>query len=296
MMSISVPAMYYAFGGGLGHLTRARAVRRTLGIDGPFSVLCASAFAADPGTFHDLNPQVPPEGSEADPVLFQNWILERLESFCARTFFVDSFPGGISGELCGTSFPEGVELVHIGRILRWEPYSRVLEGPLPRYSRCLLTETVDPDQERTLLSICDSLHRIDLVDLPACDDRSASRAVASRWAATAKPVWLVVHSGPEEETSELLSYARECAAAEGIHPHFAVASPGPGIPGPDPVERIDLHPVSGLFPFADRIVTACGANTWRQTRPWRDRHLCLPFPRRFDDQFLRRRISGDGRS
>ena len=29
MMSISVPAMYYAFGGGLGHLTRARAVRRT---------------------------------------------------------------------------------------------------------------------------------------------------------------------------------------------------------------------------------------------------------------------------
>jgi hypothetical protein len=35
------------------------------------------------------------------------------------------------------------------------------------------------------------------------------------------------------------------------------------------------------------IITGCGFNAMRQTLPYRERHRFIPFPRRYDDQFLR---------
>jgi hypothetical protein len=49
----------------------------------------------------------------------------------------------------------------------------------------------------------------------------------------------------------------------------------------------NLYPATPLLPLADRILTACGFNVMRQTAAYRQQHRFLPFPRRFDDQFLR---------
>jgi len=40
------------------------------------------------------------------------------------------------------------------------------------------------------------------------------------------------------------------------------------------------------LPIADRIITACGFNSMRQTAPYRHKHHFLPFLRRLDDQYL----------
>ena len=40
--------LYYALGGGLGHLVRARAFLHTLGLDGEAALFTSSRFASDP--------------------------------------------------------------------------------------------------------------------------------------------------------------------------------------------------------------------------------------------------------
>jgi hypothetical protein len=85
--------------------------------------------------------------------------------------------------------------------------------------------------------------------------------------------------------AELVGYAEETAAAEGVLPRLVLVSP-PEV-APDGVYRLDAYPAWPLFAHASRIISAAGWNIVRQAAPWRDRHRMLPFPRLFDDQFTR---------
>jgi hypothetical protein len=101
------------------------------------------------------------------------------------------------------------------------------------------------------------------------------------------PYALVVHSGPGEETLDLVAAARELLRADGSAARLLLASPSlPDGLGAD-VDHLDLFPATGLFADAERIVTAAGFNAVRQTEPYRDRRFLVPYPRRFDDQFAR---------
>jgi hypothetical protein len=93
--------------------------------------------------------------------------------------------------------------------------------------------------------------------------------------------WLIVHSGPAEEVLELIAYTRELTSSRVL-----VATPC-DLPMSAGFARIDAFPVSHLFADAERIVSAAGFNVMLETEPWRDKHIVLPFPRRFDDQFAR---------
>ncbi|SEG69270.1 hypothetical protein SAMN04489712_10967 [Thermomonospora echinospora] len=107
-------------------------------------------------------------------------------------------------------------------------------------------------------------------------------------AATLGPgAWLVVHSGPDAEIGELVAYARDLAAVEGLSPRLTLVSPHRPADLPAQIAHLDVYPVWPLFPSAERIITAAGFNAVRQLSPWRDRHRMLPFPRTLDDQFTR---------
>ncbi|MEC5386185.1 hypothetical protein VVD49_10640 [Uliginosibacterium sp. H3] len=281
----SETTLYYAFGGGLGHLTRARAVRHTLDLRGDFVVLSAAASPHAAPAEHWLAPA----GIENDIPAFRAWIIESIQRFQPQRLFVDAFPAGILGELCDFPWPAGLDLVHVARILRWDNYAGLIRGALPRYVHCWQLEELSAEHHRTLDAISARIAPLTLEDPAEASHGDDLHAITRRWVALGKPVWLIVHAGPDTETAELLAYARECAATEQVAPHFAVVSPGIPLPGEPDIERIDLQPARTLFPFTARIVTACGFNSMRQAAAWRERHLCMPFARRFDDQFLRRK-------
>jgi hypothetical protein len=100
-----------------------------------------------------------------------------------------------------------------------------------------------------------------------------------------RPFWLIVHSGPPHEVEELIAYTRELTTMPVL-----VATPC-DVAMPDGFTRIDAFPAHPLFPFAERIVSAAGFNVMLETEPWREKHIVLPFPRRFDDQFARARTA-----
>ncbi len=231
-------------GGGLGHLTRARAFLHTTGLDG------------DRGGLRAL-------------------LGRTIAELGVRRLVVDALPAGILGELADFS-PPGLEIWHVARLLKWERYTADASVRLPRFDRTLVVEELHEDHRRALDVFSDEVHELELAD-----PRSAAPEPIE------PPYVLVVHVGPDEETVDLVGYAREVAAVEGSTARIVLTAPTRPATLPDEVAWLDVFPATGLFARAERIVTAAGFNAVRQTDPFRSKRFLVPYPRRFDDQFTR---------
>jgi hypothetical protein len=219
--------VYYAMGGGLGHLTRARAFLHTLGFEAAVIV----ARAHDRRVTGDI-----PVVSEIPP----------------GDLILDTFPAGLMGEI------EGGAVDYVARYVRWDRYT--LPRNPPRIKTAYILEPLHPDQERYVRERAAAIEPIELRDPPCA---APLPPLPPRYV-------LVVHSDPGER-EELLAYARDVCAAEGVH---------------DPIVAPDVYPATLIAPNATRIFTGGGFNAMRQFG--RDpRHRPLPFDRRFDDQYAR---------
>ena len=274
--------LYYAMGGGLGHLVRARAFLHTLGLGADATVLTASPFADDRRVIGDLDVLRAPLELQADAAAFRDWLLTELARRRIDLFCVDAFPAGILGELC--DWPAGgPQCWHVARLLRWGAYADLVRGPPPRFARCWRLEALAPDHQAFLDMHCE---RSD--DLALCDPPAAA-AIEGTGVAAGESFWLVVHSGPKSEVEELIAFARDMRAAEGSEVAIRVASAHASSDPATNVHALDLHPASTLFARAQRIFSAAGFNIMRETAAHRARQRVLPMPRRFDDQYERAR-------
>jgi hypothetical protein len=240
--------VYYAVGGGLGHVTRARRVLDALRIDDAVIVASARADERVTGRYP---------------------VVDSLQSLSPERIIVDAFPLGLRGELAGVDVP----LDYVARLLRWDEYRRCVPHPLPRFGTTYLVEDVSHSvpSDRTIelaLSVEDRRPRLSGFPL----DRRGRLS-------STYPYWLVVHSGPEDEVRELIAYAEELQRIEIDRTRLVVVSQcGIGI---------DVIPACSLFADAGRIISAAGFNVMLETEPYRDKHHVVPMPRRFDDQFAR---------
>ena len=258
----------YAAGGGLGHLTRVRAFLHTTRPGREAVILTSSSYAADPRVVGPYRTVCAPPDAEPGP-----WFVAALADLVPTELIVDAFPGGRYGELTASSVPASIgSVTHLARLLQWTRYRAVAAGPLPHFDHTWLLEPLTADHHADLVAVSGAVGPLDLVDPPptgvvGIDDGT----------------WLIVHSGPAAEVAELVGYAEQTAAMEGVRPRLVLVSPveHPG------VSRLDAYPAWPLFARASRIITAAGCNAVRQTAPWRDRHRMVPFPRLFDDQFTR---------
>jgi hypothetical protein len=280
--------LYYAVGGGLGHLTRARAVLHTLGIRERVTLLTASRHADDPRVTGDSAVLRAPNGLARDPARYARWLRAAIERVGPTGIYVDAFPAGIVGEWgAGALSSPGVPVVHVARLLRWHAYRARVPGTPPRFARTLAVEPLGPEHEQFLRRHSEEVRSLDLVDPDGAAEAELPSGARAWLARGERPRWLVVHAGPEHEVAELIGYAREVAWAEGCAPRLALVARVAPAALPADVAHLDVYPATPLFAEADRIVTACGFNAMRQTAPWRARHRFVPFPRAYDDQFLR---------
>lgn len=278
-----MPAVaYYAMGGGLGHLVRARAVLATLGLEADGHVLSASVHARDPRVLGPLTPHAPPKECDEHPAVLANWVERTLDELAAETLFVDVFPGGLLGEIARPLWKPGTRLCYVGRLLRWPEYQPRLRAPLPRFDHAYLVEPLHPDHQAAVAAVCGQVEDLHLEDSPA---PPAPRLPEN--------TWVVLHSGPPEEVAELLAYARDIKSSEGIEAELRVV--GPATAGAAVDTPLPEFPAAGYFQQATRVITACGFNVMRQSLGALARHHFMPFARPLDDQFTRaarRRVSG----
>jgi hypothetical protein len=271
--------LYYAVGGGLGHLTRGRRILEQLGIAGEAAIVTASPYASDARVTGGIPIVAVPPHLEHAADEHRAW----MRGLAAERLLVDTFPGGIHGELCGLDTPMDL----VCRLLRWDEYRRAVPDPLPRFGTAWLVEELEPEHDAFVRSNSRDVVPVALSAPPVA-------AVADPEDA---PYWLIVHSGPEDEVCELIAYTAELRALAANAPERILVATRCSNPLPAGFEKIDAYPVAPLFPRAGRIISAAGFNVMLETEPWRGKHDIVPFARRFDDQYrraARRRRSGTG--
>lgn len=273
---------YYAMGGGLGHLVRARAVLATLGLETEGHVLSNSVHARDARVLGPLTTHQPPSEYDNHPESLARWVERKLHELDTGTLFVDVFPGGLLGELTRPLWKRNTRLCYVGRLLRWQIYRARLRANLPRFDHAYLVETLHPDHHAEIASVCGQVE-----DLPLNDPLSQ--------AAPRPPLpdntWVVLHSGPPAEVAELVAYGRDIQASEGIEAELRVVGPTNTLAA----DVLPEFPAAGYFQQATRVITACGFNVMRQSVGALARHHFMPFERPLDDQYTRaaRRRSGE---
>ena len=266
--------VFYALGGGLGHLTRARRVLAQLGLGSDAVLLTASRYASDPRVTGGLEVVEVPDRLADDRSGFRRWVAAALREVQASELFVDTFPGGILGELCGLELPPA-QLVC--RRLRWPAYRHRLAGPLPAYE---VAHVIEPLSTPHLDVVSAIARRVEPLVL------SAGRAAAGT-PLLEEPHVLVVHSGPAGELNELIEFAH--VVRGGPQVRVLIASPRRPDRLGGAAAWCDVYPVAPHLHHAEAIVTAAGWAAMQDAEHVRDRHRFIPFPRPLDDQFWRAR-------
>jgi hypothetical protein len=216
---------------------------------------------------------------------FRRWerdLAPFVASLRPRLMVLDSFPVGLRQEWRG-GFPPGLPLVMMARRLKLKEY---LEShpPVPEFHAALLLESLDPEHRSWVEQKSQQLEVLPArVRLPLGLDLLGE-------AFDGEDTGVVVHSGPPEEVEPLLRQAR-MELEKGAATRLVLVSPVPfRVPG---VEHRECYPAARLYAEAAFVVTGGGYNSVAEGLALARKHIAIPFPRRWDDQFARvRELTG----
>lgn len=288
--------LYYAMGGGLGHLTRARAFLAAEKLDKATLILTASSFADDPRIVGEIPILKAGNDLQNDAVAYQSFMRKVLDDYQIKTLFLDSFPFGIIGEFTDFCFPPKVEVNYVARLLKWQNYLSDKKVSNFCFHKTFVLENLHGDHRDFIENSSAEILRCDLVYEPP-KSSPAVEEVRLRILRDKIPFWLIVHGGNNDEIFELINYAAEMREIEQSDANLILIAPQNVSFNLENFFRFDLYPASSLFESAERIFTACGFNVMQQTDKYSDKHFFIPFERRYDDQFERaaRRRKSDSR-
>ena len=267
--------LFYSLGGGWGHLRRTHVFIQNEGITG-FKVLTSNPLAERMFDKEQVVfcKNVPPTSLEEHMEFVNNF----LEDHNVEALYVDVFPMGIMGELSMLT-KRDMEKHLLCRRLKWESYEKHTGGNDLMYDRALVLEPLEEAHVEYLKK--HSRERVEYsLEYPPANlpDEPGS-------ALEGEALWLIVHGANAEETGALCRYAKEMAVKEKHAPNLVLVSDCEI--DEEGIEGMSIFPASDLFPLADRLFTGCGFNIMQETAPYRDKQVCMPFPRKYDDQFWR---------
>lgn len=279
--------LYYAVGGGLGHLARAAAFLFSQSI--PIKdviLLTASQFKAFGGLPKALKVIVIPSKLSQDLEAYQVFLAETIEQYAVEEIYLDAFPLGILGEWNSFLDCPNLKFYYIARLLNWERYSPLLQDKNPRFEQVFCIEKLTIAHQKFIDAHSDDVLGISL-QYPDSVLSLKSADILETLRLEQKPIWLIIHSEPLEELEELLEYAFAAAKLEKLKVNFLIISQVRLKYMLDNLYYLEATPNTVIFETADRIFTACGFNLMQQTKPCQHKHKFLPFPRRYDLQFER---------
>ena len=192
--------IYYAPGGGLGHLSRALKVLGFIKAQQALVITSPLPLAVDTllpkGIQHLSLPARLQSRAELSAWLSQLLASLNKQQAC-RLMLIDAFPGGIWGELGDIPLPG--KLVYIARLLNWNVY-RQRVAHIPRFQQIWFCEWPTPEQEQALSNQTGQRFWLPLLGEDKSQDASPKGLEKSKQT-------LVIHSGSLAEQALLLEHA-----------------------------------------------------------------------------------------
>lgn len=265
--------IYYAIGGGLGHLTRARKILNYKNIT-EFKII--TAVANNP-IFSKEHTLLLESNLYQSPDIINSLVTDIIIQYKADSLFIDTFPFGILGELDIESLNKLCKTFYVARYIKWDKYRKNIKSKGLFYTSFLF----DMTDKQQIDFIKARSQYIETIELPVLKNTKEIELKHPYY-------WLINHSGNKEEVLELFEYAKEVAHIEQVNPHFIINTQCEM----DEIREsnlsvFNLYPASMLYEKAAKIISACGFNVMQETIPYCDKHIFIPFERKYDDQFKR---------
>ncbi|HEY3415537.1 MAG TPA: hypothetical protein VGM23_01520, partial [Armatimonadota bacterium] len=271
--------LYYACGGGFGHVTRATAILRQLQHLGCRKLLAITNSRQPTPLIQQGIEFLSPETDA--PAVLQALVLDTLDRYLPQVLVIDVFAHGILGEI-GAMLPAlSCRKVLVYRHLRENSMAGMREA-LTQFDRVLLAEA--PDEPLPAPTI--ACHSILIRDAEELLPRTAAKARLGVGAD--ETVVLGVSSGGTAWTYDFFLLLQKAWRRLRPAAQLRLAAPFPIGSGPLFIEH---YPLLELFNGVDLVVGASGYNLFHEAQACGIPAIFLPQPRRFDDQRWRARAA-----
>jgi hypothetical protein len=263
--------LIYAYGSGLGHLKRVTSFlkHQNYALENCI-VLTNSEFSEFWESGWNV---IVKEDLFFCSTKFLPFIEDLISENNIHTFIVDVFPTGFYGELSSLlSYFQG-EKILLSRILSNSYFEK--NPNIPDFNEIFVMEKgVDLSQLRSGKILHLDYHE----NLP----EGISITIEM-------PYYLIIHSQPLMEVLHLYRLAEMYRTHQKVVILTATMIPQENISFEDLV-LFQRKPSQSLLDNAEKIFSGAGFNTFQMLIPYHKKWICNPFPRTFDDQFLRKAI------
>ena len=141
-LAIEGMVLYYALGGGLGHLARAKKVLAALDIDA-FTIVTTDKQVPS-ALFSPSELLLIPADWSNSPEKIMPFLAEYIKRNSVEQVLLDTFPLGLLGELAQGFVHLNVEVVYVARYLNWLSYVKVAKragiSEVLRFDSCLVVD------------------------------------------------------------------------------------------------------------------------------------------------------------
>lgn len=283
--------LYYAAGGGLGHLSRGWALAHMWNWRQQDVLFL---YAPYPDYPYDWVLKKGPTPYDAIHIPFktnvrsnkkqlQEWLIGFIQDYGITEIYLDCFPSGLIGEW--KKFPlQELRFYLVARNLKAAAYGSLFANH-PAFEKIYQVEAFMPDYQVKIDDMGGEVLPID-IQYPQVGDFDE----IIEWIdLNPRPRWMIVHSGWDDELQALYDMAKDDARKEEVKPYIFLVNPHSD-PFPE-VPSYQFFPAYPIFPYVDRLYSGAGFNTMKQAEGFEGVHRVLPFVRRYDDQFWRKQVS-----
>ena len=263
--------LYYAMGGGLGHLTRSLAILgKAPQFSGSVRLMTSSLLTPMIIAYAPCPVDYVPGEYLSSMQKYVKFLQEYLQRYQIETIILDTFPVGIVGEW--TRVGRELPRILIARYLRWEAYlDRINNSYDPFPEHTLVLEPLARGYHTIITTYSQAISLDAPIMLQEFEELSA--------AMPSKRGILIVHSGNLEEREELVKRAQDkCNEWDQQEGNIEMIFPERGI-----------YPAEQIIPRYSYIISGAGYNmvAMASQAPTTRKHFLHPFQRRFDDQVER---------
>ncbi|MEL6562465.1 MAG: hypothetical protein AAFQ94_30120 [Bacteroidota bacterium] len=267
---------FYVFGGGMGHLSRIKKFISSQKIT-DFKIFTGNPLADR--FFAQDRIKLFRQGKSDVKTALQEYLAASFQNQYFDNFYVDCFPAGILYELT-------IDLIHAKQIhyltRHVKQNSYQFNRTTIKFDSCIALEELSADQIRFLrkrnipinhLQLLKPIPNFDLIskEFRQCVDR---------------PRWLIVHSNNIDEIGLLVMKANQLAEVASTKPQLFLISDNNSENDDVYWIKNEMNPIN-YFSFADKIFSGAGFNMIHELQEYPEKHVCLPFQRKYDDQQYR---------
>jgi len=265
--------LFYVYGAGLGHLNRIANFIYTHNIAEEECVIITNSsfsnYIAKPITVIHKN-----DSFFKNNINFNQFIKDCIKTYQISTLIIDVFPAGFYGE-----FEKGfkhfkVKTILLARILN-EAYFKTYFSP--NYDLIYFLED----------GITKEYYKAKKTDVLGLKIKPIR--LEKTFENCKKPFFIIIHSSPKEEVLLLYKQALLYKTNEHIYLYTYQSIPN-SVLNDETTVILKQKVQKEMLEKADKIFTGCGFNTIMETKHYRDKQYIIPFKRKYDDQFARKRI------